>query len=92
MNCWGNTKFSLKNNRAQIKQVVLANGMMFALNDEGRCYSSGFSKGDVIDQPEDFREDVKHISGMRSLCAVKSNGDLGCWNTKTLVFDEILPK
>lgn len=26
------------------------------------------------------------------MCAVKNSGDLDCWNTKKLVFEDILPK
>ena len=44
------------------------------------------------DKPEDFKDKIKHVSNMRSTCAIKIDGKLGCWDPKTLVYDKLLPK
>lgn len=30
--------------------------------------------------PEEFEDDILHVSSTRKICAVKINGVLGCWN------------
>ena len=43
-------------------------------------------------QPDNFNDDIKSITGFSSICAIKNSGDLGCWNPNSLLFDEMLPK
>ena len=44
----------------------------------------------MLDKPDNFKEDIKHISGMRSICAVKNSGELGCWDPNSLLFNELI--
>ena len=75
----------------QIKQIVLANGFFCALKEIGTFVCKDFKEQMTNDGVENFKEDINLISGMRSICAVKNSGDLGCSNTNSLIIDEILP-
>ena len=33
-----------------------------------------------LQKPDDFKDKIKKISVMRSICVVKNDGMLGCWN------------
>lgn len=46
----------------------------------------------LLEKPDDFKEDIIHISGERSICAVKYSKELGCQNPNSLSFDQIPPK
>ena len=70
----------------------MANGVLCSLKEIGRIVCKDFKEQITNDGVEHFKEDIKLISAMRSVCAVKNSGDLACWNTNSLKIDEILPK
>ena len=78
-----------------MKQIVLGINFMCALNDSGG-YICGylFKKKDLneLEKPEEYKERIKYMSEMKSLCAVKDSGELGCWNPDSLVFEDIILK
>ena len=73
-----------------MKHMTLANGFIWTLKEYGYIFCIDNYTNDNIKIPDDFNEDIKQISGMKSLCAVKNSGELGCWNAQTLIFDELL--
>jgi len=40
--------------------------------------------------PEPFNKKINHISGMRQLCAITADSQLGCWDPETKIFDEVM--
>jgi len=43
--------------------------------------------------PDEFMTDILHVSSTRKICAVKTNGLLGCWNANNNnVFENVPDK
>ena len=99
LECWGKSQITLKNNNKRIKNIIIGSSFICTLYDEGNYSCGKINQKLITDQninlielPDDFKKDIKHMSGERSICTVKNSGELGCWDPNSLIFDKLVPK
>ena len=62
---------------------ISAEALTGIMKDSSTSFESKFNElleavRDMSSKLDDFKEDIVHISGERSICAVKYGGELGC--------------